>query len=191
MKKLFLLCALSSALAANFELPVPAITNLDKTSLSKNKAVDETLSSEETNAKQAIEENFNSEEYKKYFSVMLDQYIQKAVGLSREQKTQYLSYADKKDKIYSSIINKCTVNDNSFSQKCFIDTFLSDQTILDKNNAITREYIKNSNYLNIPKTLLDNQTISRKDIGVFIPMFINTLTSTLEKSLNDENDKKI
>lgn len=191
MKKLFLLCALSSALAANFELPVPAITNLDKTSLSKNKAVDETLSSEETNAKQTIEENFNSEEYKKYFSVMLDQYIQKAVGLSRKQKTQYLSYADKKDKIYSSIINKCTVNDNSFSQKCFIDTFLSDQTILDKNNAITREYIKNSNYLNIPKTLLDNQTISRKDIGVFIPMFINTLTNTLEKSLNDENDKKI
>lgn len=195
MKKLILLCALSSAFAANFELPVSSITNLDKTSLSKNKVADKTLEtingSEESNSKQTIEENFNSEEYKKYFSVMLDQYIQKAVGLSREQKTQYLSYADKKDRIYSEIINKCTVGDNKFSQKCFIDTFLSDQSILDKNNLITREYIKNSNYLNIPKTLLDNQTISRKDVSVFIPMFINTLTSTLEKSLNDENDKKI
>lgn len=195
MKKLILLCALSSAFAANFELPVSSITNLDKTSLSKNKVADKTLEtingSEESNSKQTIEENFNSEEYKKYFSVMLDQYIQKAVGLSREQKTQYLSYADKKDRIYSEIINKCKVDDNKFSQKCFVDTFLSDQSILDKNNMITREYIKNSNYLNIPKTLLDNQTISRKDVSVFIPMFINTLTSTLEKSLNDENDKKI
>lgn len=192
MKKLILLCALSSALAANFELPISSITNLDKTSLSKNKIGDETLNGNaEADTKQTIEENFNSEEYKKYFSVMLDQYIQKTVGLSREQKTQYLSYANEKDKIYSSIINKCTINDNTFSQKCFIDTFLSDQSILEKNNSITREYIKNSNYLNIPKTLLDNQTISRKDIGVFIPMFINTLTNTLEQSLNDENDKKI
>lgn len=192
MKKLVLLCVLSSALAANFELPISAITNLDKTSLSKNKIGDETLNGNvEADTKPIIEESFNSEEYKKYFSVMLDRYIQKTVGLSREQKTQYLSYADKKDKIYSSIINKCTINDNTFSQKCFIDTFLSDQSILDKNNSITREYIKNSNYLNIPKTLLDNQTISRKDIGVFIPMFINTLTNTLEKSLNDENDKNI
>ena len=191
MKRIILFCVLGSALAANFDLPIPSITNLDKTSLSRNKIINETLSDKETNDKQTIEETFNSEEYKKYFSVMLDQYIQKAVGLSREQKTQYLSYADKKDQIYSEIINKCTVGDNKFSQKCFIDTFLSDQSILDKNNVITREYIENSNYLNIPKTLLDNQTISRKDISVFIPMFINTLTSALEKSLNDDNDKKI
>jgi hypothetical protein len=192
MKKLALFCALSSAFAANFELPVSPISNLDKTSLSKNNPIADTSTDDaKKNETKTVEENFNSEEYKKYFSVMLDQYIQKAVGLSREQKTQYLSYADKKDQIYSAIINKCTINDNKFSQKCFIDTFLSDQSILDKNNAITREYIKNSNYLNIPKTLLDNKTISRKDISVFIPMFINTLTSTLEKSLNDENDKKI
>ena len=192
MKKLALFCALSSAFAANFELPVSPISNLDKTSLSKNNPIADTLTDDaKKNETKTIEENFNSEEYKKYFSVMLDQYIQKAVGLSREQKTQYLSYADKKDQIYSAIINKCTIDDNKFSQKCFIDTFLSDQSILDKNNEITREYIKNSNYLNIPKTLLDNKTISRKDISVFIPMFINTLTSTLEKSLNDENDKKI
>jgi hypothetical protein len=192
MKKLALFCALSSAFAANFELPVSPISNLDKTSLSKNNPIADTSTDDaKKNDTKTIEENFNSEEYKKYFSVMLDQYIQKAVGLSREQKTQYLSYADKKDQIYSAIINKCTIDDNKFSQKCFIDTFLSDQSILDKNNAITREYIKNSNYLNIPKTLLDNKTISRKDISVFIPMFINTLTSTLEKSLNDENDKKI
>ena len=180
MKKLALFCALSSAFAANFELPVSPISNLDKTSLSKNNPIADTLTDDaKKNETKTIEENFNSEEYKKYFSVMLDQYIQKAVGLSREQKTQYLSYADKKDQIYSAIINKCTIDDNKFSQKCFIDTFLSDQSILDKNNAITREYIKNSNYLNIPKTLLDNKTISRKDISVFIPMFINTLTSTL------------
>lgn len=192
MKKIALFCALSSAFAANFELPVSPISNLDKTSLSKNNPIADTLTDDaKKNETKTIEENFNSEEYKKYFSVMLDQYIQKAVGLSREQKTQYLSYADKKDQIYSAIINKCTIDDNKFSQKCFIDTFLSDQSILDKNNVITREYIKNSNYLNIPKTLLDNKTISRKDISVFIPMFINTLTSTLEKSLNDENDKKI
>lgn len=192
MKKLALFCALSSAFAANFELPVSPISNLDKTSLSKNNPIADTLTDDaKKNETKTIEENFNSEEYKKYFSVMLDQYIQKAVGLSREQKTQYLSYADKKDQIYSAIINKCTVGDKKFSQKCFIDTFLSDQSVLDKNNTITREYIKNSNYLNIPKTLLDNQTISRKEISVFIPMFVNTLTSTLEKSLNDENDKKI
>ena len=192
MKKLALFCALSSAFAANFELPVSPISNLDKTSLSKNNPIADTSNDDaKKNETKTVEENFNSEEYKKYFSVMLDQYIQKAVGLSREQKTQYLSYADKKDQIYSAIINKCTIDDNKFSQKCFIDTFLSDQSILDKNNVITREYIKNSNYLNIPKTLLDNKTISRKDISVFIPMFINTLSSTLEKSLNDENDKKI
>ena len=192
MKKIALFCALSSAFAANFELPVSPISNLDKTSLSKNNQIADTSTDDaKKNETKTIEENFNSEEYKKYFSVMLDQYIQKAVGLSREQKTQYLSYADKKDQIYSAIINKCTIDDNKFSQKCFIDTFLSDQSILDKNNVITREYIKNSNYLNIPKTLLDNKTISRKDIRVYIPMFINTLTSKLEKSLNDENDKKI